>query len=211
MNKQPAFKLSRAEFEAGFSQRQPDQAFAILQTKTVGIAGLGGLGSNVALALCRAGIGHLILVDHDQVELSNLNRQQYNLTDLGKSKTQALSAHLLQINPFLQLTTHNILLKPDNIGQIFPDANLLIEALDEASTKQMFIETALLVFPDKTVIAASGLAGFGNFDQIKISRQGRLIVCGDQQTDAKQTGLLAPRVALVANLQADCALEVLLT
>ena len=131
-----------------------------LKDSTVGIAGLGGLGSNAAVALARAGIGHLILVDFDKVELSNLGRQYYFQEDIGKFKTDALKQILSKINPDVNISIINLKLEKGNMDEHFKDADVVIEALDNAETKTTFIEEILTKLPGKPLIAASGVSGY---------------------------------------------------
>lgn len=180
----------------------------ILSKKTVGIAGCGGLGSNAAAALTRAGIGKLIIADFDVVELSNLNRQYYFLADVGKKKTDALAAHLLAINPGLAVEAHFIELTPDNLCELFKGADLLIEAFDKAERKAWLIETWCVHFPHKPVVCASGLSGYGNTGALTVRRSGNIVMCGDFETDMSM-GLTSSRVAIAANMQANEAIEIL--
>jgi sulfur carrier protein ThiS adenylyltransferase len=181
----------------------------ILKQKTVGIAGLGGLGSNVAVSLVRSGVGRLILADHDVVEFSNLNRQVYILEDVGKKKTDALASYLKKINPELILEPHQVRLTPRNIDSIFHGADLLIEAFDQAREKAWLIESWCGLFAERPIIVASGLAGYGRTEQLRVERSGNIYICGDGKSDSK-IGLNAARVALVANMQANVAVEILI-
>lgn len=178
---------------------------AALARATVGVAGCGGLGSNAALALARAGIGRLILVDADRVEASNLNRQAFFLDDIGRPKVAALAAHLRAINPALRLEAHERRLTPDAVATTFAAADLLLEAFDAAESKQWLIGAWLRAFPGRPVVAASGLAGLGGTDRLRVERHGSLIVCGDQASDMS-AGLCSARVAIVAAMQANEAI-----
>jgi len=180
----------------------------ILSKSTVAIAGCGGLGSNAAVALTRAGIGKLIIADFDVVELSNLNRQYYFLADVGKRKTDALAAHLLAINPALVVEGHFMELTPGNVCDLFKGADLLIEAFDKAERKAWLIETWCVHFPHKPVVCASGLSGYGNTSALTVRRSGNIVMCGDFETDMSM-GLTASRVAIAANMQANEAIELL--
>lgn len=180
----------------------------ILKGKTVGIAGLGGLGSHVAISLVRSGVGSLILADHDVIEPSNLNRQGYFLKDVGKKKTEALARYLKEINPEVVLAAHWLKLTPLNMGGIFKQADLLVEAFDRAEDKAWLIEAWCGLFPQRPIIVASGLAGYGKTGALKVVRSGTIFVCGDGESDSGM-GLNAARVALVANMQANVAVEVL--
>lgn len=181
-----------------------------IRAASVGIAGAGGLGSNIAISLARVGIGKLIIVDFDTVEISNLNRQQYSFKQLGENKVDALKFNLEEINPFSQYIVYNKKLNPENIPEIFPDCDIIIEALDKADQKKMLIETCLEKFPNKIIIGASGLAGIGNFDKLHIKKIANLYICGDEISEVKpRQSPLAPRVSIVANMQANLALKII--
>ena len=180
----------------------------ILHSACIGIAGCGGLGSNAAVALIRAGVGRLILADCDVVEESNLNRQYYFQSDIGRRKVDVLAEHLLAINPDVQLESHHIELNPENVPQIFADADLLIEAFDEADKKKWLIESWCAAYPHKHIVCGNGLSGFGRTEDLRITRCGKIHFCGDCRTDMS-IGLCSARVAIVANMQANVAIEIL--
>jgi sulfur carrier protein ThiS adenylyltransferase len=200
----------RPEFERKFFSKRDLQILSILQSSTVGIAGAGGLGSNAAVSLARAGLGRLIIADHDRVELSDLNRQYYFLEQVGKPKVEALIENLKRINPFSQYQVHAVRIEPGNVAAIFGTADVLVEALDEAEMKQMLVNTWLTLFPQKPIIVASGLAGIGKNARLHTRKMGNLYVCGDEETECEECiSPMAPRVAVVANMQANLALELL--
>lgn len=193
-----------------FSRHEP-QALAALRRSTVGIAGAGGLGSNAAITLARAGVGCLIIADFDKVEPSNLNRQQYTVKQIGARKVAALRANLAGIAPFTRYAAHDVKITPSNIKRVFGAADLLIEAFDKASEKSMLIKTWLKLYPSKPIIAASGLAGYGKNAQLRTRRMGNLHICGDGVSEpAPCVSPMAPRVAIVANMQANLAVELLI-
>ena len=182
-----------------------------LKKSTVGIAGLGGLGSNVAISLARAGIGKLILIDFDKVELSNLSRQYYFLDQIGKLKVDALKDNIKKINPEIIIESFNIKLKKGSMEKPFKDADVVIEALDKAETKTAFIEEILIKLKDKPIVAASGVAGYGHSERIATKKLGNLCICYDEQAKSSDEDvLMAPRVILMANWQANLALEIIL-
>ena len=182
-----------------------------LKKSTIGIAGLGGLGSNAAVSLARAGIGKLILVDFDKVELSNLNRQAYFLEHVGMYKTHAIVDIINRINPFIELIPVRTTITEKNCMQIFSSTDLVIEAVDEAEVKEMLIETILTESKTLPIIAGSGMAGYGNNNIITEKKIGRLRLIGDDISEVKPSvPLMAPRVNLVSSMQANAALEVLL-
>ncbi len=201
----------REELEALLVARHTPGVHARLKEACVGIAGCGGLGSNVALSLARVGIGRLILADHDVVVPSNLNRQQYFVEQVGQPKVDALKATLERANPFVQVETHCVQLTPDNIPGVFADADVIVEAFDKAQEKVMIIEAVFGRMPGRPLIVGSGVAGYGANNAIRTRREGNLYVCGDEVSEARPgRGLMAPRVGIVANHQANQVLEFLL-
>jgi len=192
-----------------FAKHDPD-ILPILRAGVVGIAGAGGLGSNAALALARAGIGKLIIADSDRIEITNLNRQQYTWSQIGKIKVEALVANLRKANPFSDYVGIHRRITRTNAAAIFAEADILIEAFDRADQKQMLIETWIARFPDRPVIAASGLSGFGENRKIGQRRIGDLYICGDEASEPRPgISPMAPRVGIVANMQANLAIELL--
>jgi len=182
-----------------------------LKEFSVGIAGLGGLGSNAAIALVRAGIGRLILVDFDKVEESNLNRQYYFIDQIGKNKVDALKENIEKINPKVKIEIINQKLLKGSMEEPFKDVDVVIEALDSAETKATFIEEILTKLPDKPIVAASGVAGYGHSDRITTKRLGKLYMCYDEHALSSDDDVLtAPRVAIMANWEANLALEIML-
>ena len=195
--------------ESGIFARNVPGMTACLRAATVGIAGCGGLGSNAAVALTRAGIGGLILADGDRVAASNLNRQHFFQDDIGQPKVAALAAHLRAINPALRLVLHAAELAPGDVGAAFAEADLLIEAFDRAESKQWLIEVWCRALPQRDIVCASGLAGWGQTAELSVRSAGKLHFCGDGHSDMS-AGLCAPRVAIVANMQANLAVELLM-
>lgn len=191
-----------------FSRNVPGTAQK-LRRRCVGVAGCGGLGSNAAAALVRGGVGRLILVDRDMVEVSNLNRQYFFQGDVGKKKVEALAAHLKAIYPGVELSKHCIELAPGNISQLFGEADLLVEAFDKAESKEWLIEAWCRLFPGRPIVVGNGLAGCGRTGDLKVTEAGSIYFCGDGVTDMHM-GLCSARVAIVANMQANVAIELLL-
>lgn len=195
---------------AFFAKHDPE-IVPLLQRATVGIAGAGGLGSNVAVALARAGVGRLILADFDVIEPSNLNRQQYFVDQIGMPKVEALRTNLVRINPFSAYDTHRAMLDAENIPEIYADADIMVEAFDQVEMKVMLVETWVKHFPDKPLIVGSGIAGYGGNNECRTEQFfGKVYVCGDMKSDSGLIPPLAPKVALVAAMQANLALELLL-
>ena len=182
-----------------------------LKESSVGIAGLGGLGSNAAVSLARAGIGRLVLVDFDIVEESNLTRQYYFRDQIGKIKVEALKENIEKINPKVKIEIINQKLLKGSMEEPFKDVDVVIEALDSAETKATFIEEILTKLPDKPIVAASGVAGYGHSDRITTKCLGKLYMCYDEDAPSSDDDVLtAPRVAIMANWEANLALEIIL-
>jgi len=179
---------------------------------TVGIAGAGGLGSAVAIALARTGVGRLIIADFDLVEPSNLIRQQYFIVQLGQPKVYALRDTLARINPHVHVAACHLRLVPGNIAEIFGAVDILAEAFDRADQKAMLVETFAAHYPDRPMVAGSGMAGYGPANSIVTRQCGRnLFICGDGSTAAAPgVGLMAPRVGIAAHHQANAVLRLLL-
>jgi len=225
--------------EALYSRYRPEVR-AKLAAGRVAVAGLGGLGSQVALALARSGVGHLRLIDFDVVEPSNLARQAYGRQHLGRLKTEALAEIIRDINPHLDLNLLNLKLDRRNIPEALAGYPIIVEALDRPESKAELVNSALTslpraqkvdgdlgLFPDdrlqpnrlttehcpiRGVVCASGLAGFEEANLIRTRRAGtRLFICGDEKSEAgPEMVLTAPRVMIAAGHQANLVLRLLL-
>ncbi|MGB9906082.1 MAG: sulfur carrier protein ThiS adenylyltransferase ThiF [Candidatus Saccharicenans sp.] len=211
-SKPESFRKTNLErIKKEFFSRHDPELLPVLRRAVVGIAGAGGLGSNVAVALARAGVGKLIIADHDRVYPSNLNRQQYFIDQIGRPKVEALLENLGRMNPFSEYEIHHIRINPHNIPKLFGEAQILVEAFDLASEKSMLINTWLSLFPDRPIVAASGLSGFGKNNKIKTRKMGRLYLCGDEESEpTDKVSPMAPRVGIVANMQANLVIELLI-
>ena len=196
------------ELEALMVARHTPGVHDKIKGATVGIAGLGGLGSAVAVALARIGVGKLILADFDVVEPSNLNRQQYFIDQLGMSKADALVANLNRINPYVQYDAHCVRVTPENIPDLFGSVDVMVEAFDRADQKAILLQS----FEGAPIAAASGLAGYGPGDTIGIRKMGdNIYIVGDLETGAAPgCGLMAPRVGIAAHMQTNLVLRILL-
>lgn len=182
-----------------------------LKNYTIGIAGVGGLGSNCAVALARVGIGKLIISDFDVVSETNLNRQYFFRDQLGEKKIFALKENIQRINSDIEIVTHDIKLNEDNISGIYKDCDVIVEAFDLAEMKKILIETCLSKLPEKPIVLGLGMAGFGKSNLIKFRQSENLYICGDEESEiADDNPPLAPRVGMVANMQANTVLEILL-
>jgi len=176
-----------------------------------GTAGLGGLGSTVAVALARAGIGRLIIADFDAVETGNLTRQQYFTDQIGKSKVDAMIENLRRINPDAEVKGHREKLNTNNVPMIFAEADVIAECFDKAEEKQMIIEAVLGKMDKPIIVSVSGLAGYGNSNAIRTRRiSARLILVGDCESRIDSgRPLTAARVGIAACHQANAIVEVI--
>jgi sulfur carrier protein ThiS adenylyltransferase len=178
----------------------------------VGIAGAGGLGSNCAIALARSGIGTLVLCDFDVIEESNLNRQYYFSDQVGQMKTIALKENITRINPNVFVIAHQKRLDSHNMSEIFSGCNIIVEAFDRSEMKEMLIETIQVRMPGIPIVVGSGMAGWGKSETIRCRKiDETLYVCGDELTEVSDSEpAMAPRVGIVANMQANVVVEILM-
>lgn len=206
-----AYIPSKEEMLTELKKRHGNFVQEKLSNGTIAVCGLGGLGSNIAISLARAGVGRLILIDFDQVDISNLHRQQYKASQIGLSKTDALAQNLYEIAPYLTVITHNLRITGDNFHTLLSDADIICEAFDQAEEKAMLVNHVLEYMPDKYLIAASGMAGFGPANLIKTRKiTEHFYLCGDEVSSVdKGEGLLSSRVMLCAAHQAHMALCIL--
>ncbi len=204
--------ISEKEFAEAVNSRSRLPIYEKMKAAHIGIAGLGGLGSNIAAALARSGIGRLTLVDLDTVELSNINRQIYTLKHIGMPKTAALSEIIREINPFCEIITHNTRVDENSCAALFSDCDIVCEAFDGAESKSMLINTLLTANKAVKIVSGNGMAGFGRANDIRTKKLSeRLYICGDFSTDvADGEGLTAARVMICAGHQASKVCELIL-
>ena len=180
-------------------------------TAIVAVCGLGGLGSNIAIALARAGIGKLLLIDFDRVDITNLHRQQYKANQIGLYKADALAENLSEIAPYTEIQTVTAKITEENFTDLLKDADIVCEAFDNAESKAMLVNGVLEQSPQCYLVAASGMAGMDTPNTIKTRKiMKRFYLCGDEVSDVADTiGLVAPRVMLCAAHQAHTVLRIL--
>ncbi len=202
---------TKEEWNKALSERHGEDVQKKFSSATVAICGLGGLGSNIAIALARAGVGKLILIDFDKVDITNLHRQQYKVNQIGMDKTDALSENLKDIAPYIELEMHTVRITEDNAVELLQDADIICEAFDDAEAKAMLTNLVLETMPDKFLVAASGMAGFGNANTIRTRKiTSKFYLCGDEQSDVQWEGsLISSRVMLCAAHQAHTVLRIL--
>ena len=202
---------SKEEWMDALNERHGTQLQARFSSATVAICGLGGLGSNIAIALARAGIGKLILIDFDQVDITNLHRQQYKANQIGRYKTAALAENLQEIAPYIELVTIPERITETNVSSLLKNTDVVCEAFDDPEAKAMLVNAVLERFPNAYLVAASGMAGMDTPNTIQTRKvMKRFYLCGDEKSDVADTiGLVAPRVMLCAAHQAHTVLRIL--
>lgn len=178
---------------------------------TVAVCGLGGLGSNIATALARSGIGKLLLIDFDCVDVTNLHRQQYKASQIGRYKAEALAENLLEIAPYTEIHTVTVKITEENFAELLKEADIVCEAFDHAESKAMLVNGVLEQLPHCYLVAASGMAGMNTPNTIRTRKiMKRFYLCGDEVSEAADSiGLVAPRVMLCAAHQAHTVLRIL--
>lgn len=203
---------TKEEMRRALEKRCGVQVQECFSKAVIAICGLGGLGSNIAISLARAGIGKLILIDFDRVDITNLNRQQYAASQIGEYKTEALSKNLKAIAPYIELETHTVRITEDLVPELLKDADIICEAFDDAQAKAMLANAVLEKLPEKYLVAASGMAGFGPANAIRTRKiTGHFYLCGDECSDLVEgMGLVAPRVMICAAHQAQAVLRILI-
>lgn len=182
-----------------------------ISSTAVGICGLGGLGSNIAIALARAGIGKLILIDFDKVDITNLHRQQYKVSQVGMYKTEALRENLTEINPYLETEIQTVCVTEENAKKLLKECDIICEAFDNAECKAMLTNFVLEEMPDKYIVTSSGMAGLDSANLIKTRKVSkRFYLCGDEISDVSEgIGLVSSRVMLCAAHQAHTVLRII--
>lgn len=202
---------TKEEMDKALQARQGKTLQAAFSSATVAVCGLGGLGSHIAASLARAGIGKLILLDFDRVDVTNLHRQLYKASQVGRNKTEALAENLKEMAPYIALETHTVRVTEENAAQLLREADIVCEAFDRPETKAMLANAVLEAMPDKFLVAASGMAGLDSANRIRTRRVGkRFYLCGDEVSDvADGVGLVSSRVMLCAAHQAHMVLRLL--
>lgn len=202
---------SREVMREALNIRHGEELQNKISAARVAVCGLGGLGSNIAIALARAGVGHLHLIDFDRVDLTNLNRQQYAVGQLGQYKTDALRETLSLVSPYCDVTCDTIQVTEENLPDLLKTEDYICEAFDRAEAKAMLVSGVLEHFPEKYLVAASGLAGLGSANTIQTRRVSkRFYLCGDGTSDSSVgLGLVASRVLVCAAHEANMILRLI--
>ena len=199
------------EWKDALAKRHGAELQERFQNAAVAVCGLGGLGSCIALCLARAGIGRLILIDYDKVELTNLHRQQYKPKQIGQFKTDALAENLREINPYVRQEVFTAKITEENFCELLKDADIICEAFDNPEAKAMLVNGVLEKMPDKYLIAASGMAGLESANSIRTRKvMKHFYLCGDGCSEVEDSiGLTASRVMICASHQAHMVLRIL--
>lgn len=202
---------TKDEMYAALKSRHGAEIQKKISETTVAVCGLGGLGSNIAISLSRLGIGKLILIDFDSVDLKNLNRQQYAIKHIGMYKTEAMKEILTQIMPYTKLEIHTTKLSETNVSELISEADIICEAFDTAENKAVLVNAVLEMFPTKYIVSASGLAGLGPSNAIHTRKiTNNFYICGDGESDVSEYGTLyATRAMLCAAHQAHTVLRII--
>ena len=202
---------TKEEWIKALTERHGKELQQAFSSATVAVCGLGGLGSNIAIALARAGLGKLILIDFDRVDITNLHRQQYKADQIGMYKTVALAENLKEIAPYISLEIHTERIAEDNAVTLLQDVDIICEAFDDAECKAMLTNIVLTEMRDKYLVAASGMAGLYDANRIKTRKvTSKFYLCGDEKSDvADGIGLVSSRVMICAAHQAHTVLRIL--
>lgn len=202
--------MTKEEWYIALKQRHGEELQQKFSSACVAVCGLGGLGSNIAISLARAGVGTLHLIDFDKVDISNLNRQQYKVSQLGMYKTEAVKQNLLEIAPYCNVFTDTVKLIEENLPLI-TDSDIVCESFDNAEYKSMLVNGVAEHYPEKYIVAASGMSGLHTGNTIRTKKFGKqLYICGDGTNAVETDGtLFAPRVMLCAAHMANTVLRII--
>ncbi len=202
---------TRQELRDALAARHGDVLQAKLDAARVVVCGLGGLGSNIAIALARAGVGHLRHIDFDRVEITNLNRQQYRVSQIGLLKTEAMRENLAEIAPYCDVSIEAVRLTADNITEKLSGYPIICEAFDKAEAKSMLWDAVTEHCPDAWLVSGIGMAGTDSANLIRTRRLGkRFVVCGDGVNGVEDGGaLVGARVLVCAAHQATAIIRII--
>jgi len=199
------------EMYAALEERHGAELQKKLNKASVAVCGLGGLGSNIAIALARAGVGNLHIIDFDRVDISNLNRQQYFSEQLGQFKADAMFETLKRIAPYCNIIRERIKLDEENIQKFLAEDDIIVEAFDKADQKAMLVNCVLENMPEKYLVSGSGMAGIAPSNMISTKRVAkRFYLCGDGVSDVEDgMGLVSSRVLICAGHQAHAVIRII--
>ena len=194
------------------AQRYTADVLKRIRDARIGIAGLGGIGSHIAESLVRAGFRNLVVADMDSVDITNLNRQNYYMEDIGRPKTVCTMERLRRIDPGVDVEAHDVRITHENACDIFKGCDIVCEAFDDAESKAMLVESILFGLEDTCVVSSSGMAGFSTTNTMHAERRmSRLYVCGDNESDSSEgAGLTSTRVMACAGMAAHLVMRMVL-
>lgn len=200
------------DFFAALDERHTTEVRKKLWEARVGIAGIGGLGSNTATALARAGVGHIHIVDDDEVDLPNINRQAYFYRHVGRKKTDALTEIIHDINPYIEVTADCVRVTEETVAEIFSGDKIICEAFDKAENKAAFVNGVLASLPDAVLVSGIGMAGYSDTNLIRTRKiTNHFYVCGDEKNGLESgQKLMAPRVTACSAHQANMVIRLIL-
>lgn len=203
--------MTKEAFYRALAAKHGEALQAKFAAARVAVCGLGGLGSNIAIALARAGVGRLHLIDFDRVEVTNLNRQQYAVSQIGRLKAEALRENLAAVNPFCEVHAEALRVTAENVVSLFAEDDVVCEAFDDAEAKATLVNGVLAAYPGKPLVAASGMAGAGSPNAIRTRKVGkRFFLCGDGVSEAgRDVPLLSARVLVCAAHEATTILRLI--
>ena len=202
---------TREEMYHALEERHGSELQKKISCAGVAVCGLGGLGSNIAIALARAGVGKLHILDFDRVDISNLNRQQYFPEQLGQFKADAMYDTLKRIAPYCDITSEQVKLDEENIPKLLAEDDIIVEAFDKADQKAMLVNCVLENMPEKYLVSGSGMAGIAPSNMITTKRvTKRFYLCGDGVSDVEDgMGLVSSRVLICAGHQAHAVIRII--
>ena len=187
----------------------PPEERTALESARVGIAGAGGLGSNCAMHLVRAGVKHITIADFDVVNESNLNRQFFFRDQIGQKKVEAIKENLLRIEPDADIRAVDMRLDASSAREIFADCGIVVEAFDAVDAKVMLVSA--FASSGKKLVTASGLAGWGRSNAMKVRKMGNIVAIGDGETSVGDGAApVSPRVGIAAAMEANAVVSLLL-
>jgi sulfur carrier protein ThiS adenylyltransferase len=203
---------SALDMERALEARHSPEFQHRFKKATIGIMGLGGLGSAVALSLVKIGVGKLLISDYDVVVLSNIHRQHYFIDQIGYKKTIALEKNLVRVNPFVAIHTLDVKLNEQSIPKLFGDVDILVECFDSPGMKAAALRASLQHMPATGYVGSSGMAGYGSGNTIVSRRiKPNVYIVGDNTSDIEDNAtLFASRVGIAAHHQANQVVRMLL-
>ena len=202
---------SKEEFFNGLAAKHGLELQKKFAAASVAVCGAGGLGSNIAIALARAGVGRLKIIDFDKIEITNLNRQQYFADQIGLFKAKALKENLSKIAPYCKVTAEVAKITEENVTELLKGFPIVCEAFDKAEAKAMLVNAVLENMPETYLVSGSGMASLNSANLIKTRKiTDKFYLCGDLTNDvAAGNGLFGARVLVCAAHQAHTILRII--